>query len=121
LLLDWRSGVRAEAMRRDATDTAFGNAAVAPAAAVVNASGTATMVIRKMRRRMVQMLRQFQDGISVVEPCEGRMLARHQLIYNRRHDRHPVEAVGEGNNRGTILRRAGDECFELVVVTPMEE
>src|SRR5471030_536657 len=40
------------------------------------------------------------DILGVVEPQEGRMAARHQLIDDVRHDRHPVKAVREDNDGG---------------------
>jgi hypothetical protein len=57
----------------------------------------------------------------VVEPFEGRMIARHQLADDVRHDRHPFIAISEDDDGGSIHQRAYYEGFEPVVVAPMEE
>ena len=60
---------KAEAMRR-----AAGNATAVPAAIVINASGTPTM-IQKMRRGMMLVLRQFQEGLRIPDHACGGYLA----------------------------------------------
>jgi hypothetical protein len=50
---------------------AAGNAAAVPAATVINASGTPTNIIEKMRRRMVHMLRRFQDSLRLARRACG--------------------------------------------------
>ena len=49
------------------------------------------------------------------------MVARHQLSDDIRHDRHPVVAIGEDDDGGTIGSRAHYEGFKPVIVAPMEE
>ena len=59
--------------------------------------------------------------LRVVEPFESRMVARHQLVDDVRHDRHPVIAVSEDNDGRPIRQRAYHEGFEAIIVAPMEE
>jgi len=57
----------------------------------------------------------------VVEPAERRMIARHQLVDQIRHDRHAVLAIGEGDTAERSAIRAITKALKRPLSPQVED